>query len=82
MSDNMDPNDIDPGEPITELANVELTTSDGFFDRLRGRLQRRLLSAEFVDASCQGLTDMFREFWAMIMSLFAPADDDQRGDRS
>lgn len=82
MNDTPHGNDIDPGEPVAELAQLELTPAAGFFTRLRNRIERKLLGVECVDATKNGLVDMFCEFWHMIMSLFAPAESDERGDRS
>jgi hypothetical protein len=81
MNDTPSSNDIDPGEPVAELAGLELTPAAGFFARLRNRIERNLLGVECVDVSKNALADMFCEFWHMIMSLFAGAKGDERGDR-
>jgi hypothetical protein len=82
MNDTPHGNDIDPGEPVAELTRLELTPAPGFIARLRNRIERRVLGVECVDASKNALVDMFCEFWNMIMSLFAGAEGDERGDRS
>jgi hypothetical protein len=82
MNDTPRNQDIDTGEPIAELAELEVTPRFGFFDRLRNAIDRRLLGVECVDVSKNALATMFCEFWTMIMSLFAPADGNERGDRS
>ena len=82
MNDTPHHDSIDPGEPIAELADLELAPGSGFFDRLRNAIDRRVLGVECVDVSKNALVTMFCEFWSMIMSLFAPADGNERGDRS
>jgi hypothetical protein len=82
VNDTPHHNDIDPGEPVAELADLQLKPSLGFFDRLRSAIDRRVLGVECVDVSRNALAAMFCEFWAMIMSLFIPTDGDERGDRS
>jgi hypothetical protein len=82
VNDTPHSNDIDPGETVAELAQLELTPTTGFFARLRNRIERKMLGVECVDATKNGLVGMFCEFWHMIMSLFACAESDERGDRS
>jgi hypothetical protein len=39
----------DLGPPVAELRDVSWTLKDGFSDRVRGRIERRVLTGEFLD---------------------------------
>lgn len=43
------PEETDLGEPVAELRDVSWRLEDGFSDRVRGRIERRVLTGELLD---------------------------------
>lgn len=62
--------DVDPGEPIADLAAFEEETDAGFVPRLRGRINRRMLGAQAMDLSFKFFLDTVRDYVLVIFEIF------------
>ncbi|MBC8425806.1 hypothetical protein H8E07_16955 [bacterium] len=62
--------DIDPGEPIAELAALRETPADGFLDRVRHSVQRRLLVAQAADFSLGIFMRTMFDYLAAVLDAF------------
>lgn len=61
------------GPPVTELQLLQEPPATGFLGRIRGRINRRLLTADTLDLSLQGLFQTFFEYLSsMIQALVDP----------
>jgi hypothetical protein len=65
--------DIDPGEPIEDLAGFEEETGDGFLSRIRGRINRRMLASQSVDLNIKFFMDTVRDYILVIFEVFQGA---------
>jgi len=54
--------DPDLGPPVAELRDVSLSLGDRFVGRVRGRIERRMLTGEVVELLCVAPVTMFLEF--------------------
>lgn len=54
--------DEELGEPIAELRDVALPLSDRFADRVRGRIERRVLTGDFLELFWSAPLTMLLEF--------------------
>jgi len=54
--------DPDLGEPVAELRTVSLTLGDRFAGRVRGRIERRMLTGEALELLCIAPLTMLLEF--------------------
>ena len=61
--------EIDPGEPIQELADLALLISPEFIPRLFRRFERRLLTVDLLDLNQVGIREMFLEYWHLVASF-------------
>jgi hypothetical protein len=62
--------EVDPGEPLSELAEVELRTSEDFLERLFNRVDihhAKLHAAEFTLFSAGAV---LREYLGMLLAAF------------
>ncbi len=62
--------DVDPGEPIAELAELEHPSSEGLFAKVVRAVERRKLGADGLELARVGLHEMFRSYWGMLASFF------------
>lgn len=74
-----DPEPPDTGEPIAELADLAHPASRSFFDRVRGRLQRRMVGGHFASLAWHGVAAVLLEFLKLIFGLLGQPDR-SRGD--
>lgn len=58
--------DVDPGEPIAELAGLGIQPRATFVDRIRRRIGRRVLAADVIDFSTASPFGVFVEFLALL----------------
>lgn len=74
--------DVDPGEPIQELADLEETPTPGFFQRLVDSIERRLLGADLIDLARRAVREFFHAYWNLVMSLLKGDEKDDGGAQS
>lgn len=72
--------DIDPGEPVAQLAELGQVPTSGFLAGIRRRIQRRYLVADASELSWSGVSFLLLEFMKVFFQLFQPARDAE-GDR-
>lgn len=61
----------DMGEPVAELQHLSLAVDDRFGRRVRGRIERRLLTGEFLGLAWTAPLLMVLEFLRAPFELFA-----------
>ena len=66
--------EVDPGEPIEALADLEQNTSDGFMMRVRHKIQRRVTTAQVASFSWEVPFVVFLESWRILIQLLNPKD--------
>lgn len=66
------PDEEDPtlGEPVTELRDVGFGVGDQFATRVRGRIERRVLTGEVVELMWTAPVTMMLEFLRWPFELF------------
>jgi hypothetical protein len=69
---NVDPATIDTGAPLTELADLGLTPTPSFMERIRRKIGRRVLTADVVDFATTSPFAVFIEFLSFFFSGLAP----------
>lgn len=64
--------DEDPslGEPVTELRDVSVALGDQFATRVRGRIERRVLTGEVIELIWTAPLTMVLEFLRWPLELF------------
>jgi len=80
---NPDPEEVggpeDPGEPITELRDLEVEVSSGFLSRVLSALRRRSLVSQLTTMAWSGFGEAVLEFMGMVFSLFESTRADKGG---
>jgi hypothetical protein len=71
-----EPEDEEAGEPLTLLRDLEEPASDQFSDRLRHRIQRRLLIADTGRLAWAGPLLVVIEILSMLFELIGVAGPD------
>lgn len=66
------PADADLGEPISELRNLSLAVDERFGRRVRGGIERRVLTGHFLDLLWTGPLAVLVEFIAIVLGLARP----------
>jgi len=61
--------DTDMGDPLVELQDLSLAVDDRFGRRVRGRIERRVLTAEFLGLAWTAPILMLFEFLRMPFEL-------------
>jgi hypothetical protein len=67
--------DIDTGEPISVLSQLEEEPSGGFVHRLRARLGRRITSSQVASFAWNVPILVLLEFLNMLFRLFQPKQE-------
>lgn len=62
--------EADLGQPVTDLRDVSLRLRDEFASRLRGRIERRVLTGEFLELIWTAPLKMLLEFVRWPFDLF------------
>jgi hypothetical protein len=62
--------DVDPGEPVTELAGFEHDVSARLLSRIRHAIQRRTTAAQVTSFAFQLPLVLLKEFWLTMMGQF------------
>ena len=73
--------DVDPGDPIAELAGFQEVPESEFLNKLVRRIERRVLSVDVLEFARQGMRELFLEYWKFITS-FVKSDGKDNGGRS
>lgn len=63
--------DSDLGDPVVELRDLSLSTSDQFGRRVRGRIERRRLAGEFIGLAWIAPVTMLLELLRVPFELLA-----------
>ena len=74
--------DIDPGEPIPELRYIEEAVSPKFVDITIRKIERRVLSVEFLEFTKNSFREMFMSYWNMIIMMVKGTNQDEGGRKS
>jgi hypothetical protein len=74
-----DGDDVDPGEPIAELTWLRATAPEGFLQRIRGSILRRVSGSEAVDFCVMGLFHTFWEYLALSIQALGGASKEGKG---
>ena len=61
--------DDDAGEPVAELRHLSLAVDDRFGRRVRGRIERRLLTGELLDLAWRAPAMMLLELVSGLFDL-------------
>jgi hypothetical protein len=67
MSNGTPGEDVDPGEPVTELAGFEHDVSARFMSRIRHAIQRRTTAAQFTSFAFDLPLVVLKELWLMLV---------------
>jgi len=62
--------EVDPGDPIVELARFEHDVSNGLVDRIRRAIGRRTTAAQVTSFAFDIPFVILKEFWLIVMGLF------------
>jgi hypothetical protein len=72
--------DVDPGEPIRELAELEDAPPADFLTTVVRKIERRLLGVNVLEFTRNSFWELCREYWDLIMSM-VKGEDRQNGGR-
>jgi hypothetical protein len=72
MSNGTRGEEVDPGEPITELAGFEHDVSARFMSRIRGAIQRRTTAAQLTSFAFDLPLVLLKELWLMMVGQLDP----------
>jgi hypothetical protein len=75
-----DEEEVDPGEPVRELAGFEDEVSVALPGRVRGAIQRRTTAAQFTSFIFLTPFEVLKEFWFLLLGQFSVnrAEGEQR----
>jgi hypothetical protein len=65
-----DSEDVDPGEPIAELAGFEHDVSINLMGRIRRAIGRRTTAAQVTSFALDMPFVVLKEFWIIVIELF------------
>jgi hypothetical protein len=71
MQDN---DEVDPGEPVAELARFEQDASASLLVRIRRAIQRRTAVAQLTSFSASVPLVVLKEFWLMLIGQLGAKD--------
>lgn len=71
-SESNNEEEIDPGEPVGELASFEHAPSANFLGRIRRTLQRRATVSQIASFSWNTPLLVLMEFWLMLIQPLNP----------
>lgn len=77
--DRMLPEDIEPGEPIAQLRDLDEETSPSFVVRVRSKILRRTLASQFTSLFWSIPEMLFVEFWNFVAGLLKARDTKEGG---
>ena len=67
MSNGTRGEEVDPGEPVTELAGFEHDVSATLMSRIRHAIQRRTTAAQFTSFAFDLPLVVLKELWLMLV---------------
>lgn len=70
MSNGTPGEEIDPGEPVAELAGFEHDVSGRFMSRIRHAIQRRTTAAQLTSFAFDLPLVVLKELWLMMVGQF------------
>ena len=73
--------DVDPGEPIRELAALREQPTKDFLDRIQDAIHRRDLASNVIDFSIRAFVSFVAEIILIGSQLFGGADKDEEEPR-
>jgi hypothetical protein len=62
--------DVDPGEPVAELATFEHDVSDAFVSRIRRAIQRRTTASQLTSFAFYLPLVLLKELWLAFIGQF------------
>jgi hypothetical protein len=71
-SEMQDGEEVDPGEPITLLAEFDHEASTDLLTRIRRTIQRRTAAGQLMSFSWSVPLVVMREFWLILIEQFNP----------
>ena len=71
---------IDPGEPLAELASLREEPGDGFLGRIRRSIDRRVFVSDTADFSLRVLLKTMFDYLTAAVDSLQPAREDERSD--
>jgi hypothetical protein len=72
MSNGTRGEEVDPGQPVTELAGFEHDVSARFMSRIRGAIQRRTTAAQLTSFAFDLPLVLLKELWLMMVGQLDP----------
>jgi hypothetical protein len=69
--EGVDP-EIDPGEPLAQLAEFDHDASGDLLTRIRRTIQRRTTAGQLMSFSWSAPLVVMREFWLMLIEQLNP----------
>jgi hypothetical protein len=70
MSNGTPGEEIDPGDPVAELAGFEHEVSAGLMSRIRRSIQRRTAAAQLTSFAFDLPLVVLKELWLMMVGQF------------
>jgi len=81
MSQDLPPSeDVDPGEPVGEIAALVEEPETGFLDRVRGTIHRRIAATHFLDFLISACLEFVEEVGSLVFGLFGRRAKSPGGD--
>lgn len=78
--EDLDPDSVDPGEPLRELVGLAAAEETSFFDRLRAKIERRVVAAQSMDFVAPVFLRTCLEYLSMLFTVFS-GEGESRKDR-
>ena len=70
----LEPDSIDPGEPVKRLQALQDPASGGLFRRVRSSIDRRVFASQAADLAIPCVIQTLIEYLSMAFSLFERSD--------
>lgn len=77
MSNGTPGEDIDPGEPVVELAGFEHDVSARFMSRIRHAIQRRTTAAQLTSFAFDLPLVVLKELWLLMVGQFDSTNEEK-----
>ncbi len=77
-----DGDDLDPGEPVLILADLEVDASSKFLDRIRRKIYRRTATSHIASFSWNAPKLILMEVWNALIQLLGPSRNSPKGGQS
>jgi hypothetical protein len=71
--------DVDPGEPVRLLADLEQEPSAAFLNVVRRKIHRRSAASQFVSFSWNVPKVILLEFWNILVEILSPRGTQKGG---